>query len=212
MSPETIVATVNGESIPVAELRHWMLLHKAEVYGKFYRLRGVKEKTNDFWTSRTAGEIPLDILKQYALKSAIRFKMQQILTIQSGFGIPIQYDDLMIEMSKVNKERKKQVENGQVVYGIFQYTPRTYLDHVKDLMVRELKNYLLENDLKPNDSKLRSMYHENLVDEEPATFEQAKGFLRMQYVDRNYDGFIDSILDMADVQINHCQLDKVGID
>jgi hypothetical protein len=118
----------------------------------------------------------------------------------------------MIEMSKVNKERKKQVENGQVVYGIFQYTPRTYLDHVKDLMVRELKNYLLENDLKPNDSKLRSMYDENLVDEEPATFEQAKGFLRMQYVDRNYDGFIDSILDMADVQINHCQLDKVGID
>ena len=143
------VAWINNEPITKAELKHWMLLEKANVYGYFYRKYNVSD-SDKFWTQKQGDEIPLGKLKQVALEKASKCKVQQILALEKGIIKTANFDEIIRELETVNTERKRKVENSEPIYGPIQFTSRTYFFHVFDKMVIELKNELAKDELKPD--------------------------------------------------------------
>jgi hypothetical protein len=202
---QNVVAWVNNEAITKAELKHWMLLEKANVYNYFYR----KYKADDsqqFWTQKLGDEIPLEKLKSVAMKKAKQCKVQQILARKKGLIDIINFDEIIGQLELVNADRKKKVENGEPIYGPVEFTSRTYFFHVFDKMQIDLKNELAKEELKPDNSVLMKMKSEH-----KQTSNDASGFLTMQYVDANYDLYINKLMSIIEVKINKGSYDEVHL-
>lgn len=199
------VAWVNNEVITTAELKHWMLLEKANVYNYFYRKYGVNDSDN-FWTQKQGDEIPLIKLKETALEKAKTHKIQQILAREKGLIETCNFDEILEELETINAERKQKVERGEPIYGPIQFTSRTYYFHVFDKMQIELKNELAKNELKPSHEELISMKNNH-----SKTSKDITGFLTMQYADKQYDSYIDQQMKELDVEINETVYNKISL-
>jgi len=182
-----IAASIGNEVITKTELNHWMLLEKANVYSYFFRKYGTQD-SEDFWTKKLGGEIPLEKLKAVAIESAKRCKVQQILALEKGIIKTANFDEIMDDLENINAERKRKVENGEPIYGPKQFTTRTYFSHVFDKMVIALKNELAKDELKPNNEQLKLLGEKAIDSKKDIT-----GFLIMQYVDINYEAYIDNL-------------------
>jgi len=200
-----IVASINNEVITKTELNHWMLLEKANVYGYFYRKYDVQD-SEQFWTEKLGNEIPLEKLKETALNRAKRCKVQQILALEKGIIKTASFDEIMDELASVNIERKLKVENGEPIYGPVKFTSRTYFSHVFDKMVIALKNELAKNELKPNAEQM-SLFQDKAINSE----KDISGFLTMQYVDSNFDAYIDSLTVGTTMDIDDKVYGKINI-
>lgn len=201
-----LVATLGSESITSTELKHWMLLEKANVYNYFYRKYKVDD-SNQFWTQELGGEIPLEKLKAIALEKAKRCKVQQILALEKGVIKTTNFDEIIGEIDGVNEERMEKAEKGEPIYGPVQFTTRTYFSHVFDKLVIELKNELAKKELKPGKEELQ------LVQEKAGqTSMDNTGFLKMQFADQHYDAYIDELMGAADINVNIDVYDKISFD
>jgi len=201
-----IVAWLNNEPITNSELKHWMLLEKANVYNYFYRKYGVGDSKH-FWTQKYGNEIPLEMLKELAIENAKRCKIQQILALEKGIIKTTSFDEITKEMEKVNAERKKKVEKGEPIYGPVQFTSRTYFYHVFDKMVIDLKNKFSKHELKPDNEELMIMQKDK---GQPS--KDILGFLIMQYVENNYDRYIDKLMIGFDIKVNKDVYEKISLD
>lgn len=202
---QNVVALVNNEAITKSELKHWMLLEKANVYNYFYSKFGVNDSDN-FWTQKLGDEIPLKKLKETAIEKAKRCKVQQIIALKKGIIKTANFDEIISELEKVNIERNMKVENNEPIYGPVQFTSRTYFFHVFDKMQIELKTELAKDELKPSKDILLTMQKDN-----PDAKKDISGFLTMQYVDKNYDIYIDKLVYMADMKINTKVYNKISM-
>lgn len=203
---QNVVAWINNEAITKAELKHWMLLEKANVYNYFYRKYGVNDN-NKFWTQKQGNEIPIDKLKKTALEKAKRCKIQQIIALNKGLIETTNFDNIIGELETVNAERERKVENGEPVYGPVQFTSRTYFSHVFDKMKIELKTELAKDELKPDKKDLLGM-QKDLTQ----SLEDISGFLTMQYVDLNYESYIDKQMIGLQINLNEAVYKKISID
>ncbi len=200
-----LVAWLEKEAITKSELKHWMLLEKANVYSYFYRKYGV-EDSEHFWTQKLGDEIPLEKLKALALDKAKRCKIQQKLALEKGIIKTANFDEIAEEMETINADRKQKVERGEAIYGPVKFTSRTYFSHVFDKMVIELKNELAKNELKPSNKELMRMKKnsgQDLIDN--------SGFLTMQYVDIHYDSFIDELIGGIDIELNEVVYNRISL-
>lgn len=201
----SIVLWVNDMPVTTSEFEFQMLRNKAEVTGYFYRKHKISD-SDIFWISSFQNESPLEMLKKLALEDAIKCKVQQQLAIKKGVSDNFDFDEMIKEMEAVNLERKQKVQLGEVVYGPVSFTPRTYFDYVFDQMVYELKYELSLSELKPGQKELELM-QKSL--EFPAS--EIAGFLTMQYVDLNYNSFIDSLMNAANIKINQDVIAEIGV-
>jgi len=200
-----MVARVNNELVTKSELQYWMLLKKANVYNYFYRKYKVDD-SDQFWTQKRGGEIPLETLKELALENVKRCKTQQILALEKGIINTTNFNEIIGEMDKVNAERKEKAEKGEPIYGPVQFTTRTYFFHVFDKMVIELKNELVKNELKPHKEELQLMQ-----EKAGQTSRDNTGFLSMQYVDNHYDSYIDMLVSGVDIELNEEVYEKISL-
>lgn len=203
-NPE-VVAWVNNHAITKSELKHWMLLEKANVFNYFHRKHGVNDNEN-FWTQKLGDEIPIKKLKETALKQAKRCKVQQIIALKKGIIETTNFDKIIGELEIVNTERNQKVERGEPVYGPVQFTSRTYFSHIFDKMQIELKNELAKKELKPTQH-----YLQNMTQKYPEANKDITGFLSMQYVDNNYDNYFDSLTNTFELKINKSVFKTVSL-
>jgi hypothetical protein len=205
-SKPDVVARLDSEAITKSELKHWMLLEKANVYSYFYRKYKV-EDSEHFWTQELGDEIPLEKLKALALEKAKRCKVQQILALEKGITKTANFDEIAEEMKAVNEERRQKLEKGEPIYGPVQFTSRTYFSHVFDKMVIELKNELVKHELKPGEEELLIMQKNAGL----ASGEKA-GFLSIQYVDQHYEAYIDKLTSATHLKVNTDVYDNIRLE
>ena len=203
---DNVVARVNDFPISNAELKFWMLLQRAEVYNYFYEKYGV-EDSDDFWEQKINGEAPLKMLKKLALKKAVRCKIQQILALKKEVVQQIDFDSIMSKMEEENQRRKEKIEKGEVVYGLSKYTKRTFFVGEFDKMLIKLKSELLKEELKPTEEDLTL-----LVNDKDYSLKDNYGFYQMRYVEKNYEKYIDSLVEVADVVINNKNWNAIEAD
>ncbi|MCF8381591.1 MAG: hypothetical protein K9H49_18605 [Bacteroidales bacterium] len=191
-----VIAHVNQYPISKSELKYWMLLQRAEVYIFFYEEYGIID-SDDFWEQKVEGDSPLDKLKELALEKAVRCKAQQILALEKGIVKQIDFDQIISNMDDENKRRKAKVEKGEVVYGQLEFTKRTYFAHEFDKMILKLIPELIKSELKPSEEDLKS-----LIKNEDFSLEDNYGFYQMQYAEKNYQQYIDGLVEKAEIEIN----------
>jgi len=150
-----IVATVDGAPIVVPELRHFMRLHRAEVYNHFYRTHDATHDST-FWTTDFGGTTPLTRLKHRFLQAAIRYKVQQTTACDLGLDVPRHYDSLMAERKRVNERRAQKAEQGAPVYEPVRFTSRNYFSKARDEMVRETIEILSQTRLFTDNASVES--------------------------------------------------------
>lgn len=190
------VAWVDQHPISRSEFEHWMLLERAEVHNYFYRTYNEAD-SEDFWEKEIDGESPLEMLKHLSLEKAVRCKVQQIIALDKGIVEHIDFDQMMLEMQEENLRRKRKIEQGKVVYGAKKYTERTFFAHEFDKMLIQLKYELSKKELKASEEQLKA-----LVKNKDYPLEENHGFYQLQYAEKNYDGFIDSIINTVDIKLN----------
>ena len=183
-----------------------MLLQRAEVYNYFYEKYGVGD-SDGFWEHDINGESPLEMLKKLALKKAVRCKVQQILALKKGVVQQIDFDSIMLGMKVENQRRKIKVEKGEVVYGSLKFTNRTFFAYEFDKMRIKLKSELVKEELKPSDEDLQL-----LVTDTAYSLKDNYGFYQMQYVEENYEKYIDGLVEVAEVVINNRNWNAVDAD
>lgn len=192
-----VIAWVNQYPVSNAEFKHWMLLQRAEVHNYFYNKYQLAD-SEDFWETEKEGQSPLEKLKEMALEKAARCKVQQVMALKKGIVDNIDFDQMMVEMQEENLQRKKKIERGEVVYGAKRYTPRTYFAHEFDKMVIQLKTALVNDELRPSEKDIKA-----LIENDDYPLDEHKGFYQMQYVEKNYDQFIDSLVNTAAIELNN---------
>jgi len=203
---ENVIAWVKNEAITTAELKHWMLLGKANVFNYFHQKYGVNDSKN-FWIQKLGNEIPLEKLKETALEQAKRCKVQQIIALEKGIIETANFDEILGKLQKINDERKQKIEKGEPIYGPIRFTSRTYFFHVFDKMQIELKTELAKDELKPGKEDLL-----NLRKNKEQSLQEISGFLTMQYVDKNYESYIDKQTSKLDIKLNKSVYKKISLD
>ncbi len=191
-----VIAWVNQYPVSSAEFKHWMLLQRAEVHNYYYNKYQLAD-SEDFWETEKEGQSPLEMLKEMALEKAVRSKIQQIIALEKGIVEHIDFDQMMLEMQEENLKRKTKIEKGEVVYGAKRYTERTYFAHEFDKMVIRLKAALAEDELEAPEKELEAM-----VQNDNFPLHENQGFYQLQYVEENYNHFIDMMVSKAEIILN----------
>ena len=191
-----VVALVNHYPISSSEFKYWMLLQRAEVYNYYYEEYGIID-SDKFWEQKINQKSPLEMLKDLALQKAVRCKIQQILALEKGIVDQIDFDRIISKMEDENQRRKEKVEKGEVIYGALKFTQRTFFAHEFDKMLMSLKVELLKSELKPSEKDL-----ELLIKNKEYPLKDNYGFYQMQYVEENYDQYIDGQVGNAHIEVN----------
>jgi len=97
------------------------------------------------------------------------------------------------------------VENGEPIYGPKQFTSSTNFFHVFDKIVITLKNELTKEELEPNNEQLKSLLEKSRDSNKDIT-----GFLTMQYVDTNYEAYIDNLTVETTMKIEKKVYEKIS--
>lgn len=194
---DNIVAWVEDAPITKSEMSFWMNKSKAEVYRYFYITYGVND-SEMFWSSTFRGESPAEMLKDIALQNAKGYKVEQILAHKKGVETDFNFDVLRSNMEYENNLREQKIQDDQIIYGPKRFTIHKYFSYQRDKMVYELKQQLAEQELKPTFEDMEALNPNSLV-----STSDYKGFLTMQYVDENYEAFIEKRATSAEVLVNH---------
>jgi len=191
-----VVAWVDEAPITSSEMDYWMLLNKAEVYRHFYQEYGIND-SDTFWLSTYGGKQPTEMLKTRALYEARRCKVQQLLALQKGVSTEINFDSIVANLEQENIRRAEKVRRGEPIYGPKKFTVRTYFASEHDKMVYALKDKLAEQELKPTQREMELLRSNNKVSGSDRDL-----FFTMQFVDENYDAYIDSVTRSSTIIIN----------
>jgi hypothetical protein len=155
ISNETTVASVNGESIVVAELLIAASHARGGIVADFSTRYGARVDEG-FWTARFGGERPIDALKRKALELAIQRKAEQLLMKQQGILPDASYHGYLALLASENRRRREALRTGLPIYGPQQYGEQDYLEYLISNGIIELEARL--PGLAAGDAELRREY------------------------------------------------------
>lgn len=159
-APEAeLVARVNGSPVTALEFKREMERHRAVIIEAFQRTYGAKVD-NRFWQAEFNGENPETTLKQRALKSIVRIKVELELARRHGLIQGTTYNDLLREMDKENERRLAAVRAKQPVYGPVPLDEPSFMNIYMSKRRIELKEKLSLDELKAGDEVLKRHYEE----------------------------------------------------
>lgn len=125
---------------------------------------GHKENTD--WVLSVNGdgisEEELDMLGQDE-EQAVYMKVLQQWGQELGLMKVLSYGDFLESLAQENEERAKKLENGEVVYGVTEYSPYQYYRVLRSEYERMIKDELID---KVASEELRTYYNDNLSDYE----------------------------------------------
>ena len=141
LNDKNVVALVNSHPIHVKEFLFQAARERTLVYTYFadkYKLGEEPLK----WENSYDGEIPKQLLKDRALKAAIRVKLQQIRMKDAGIQNEIDYLSFNNQYKKLISERKLKAKRGEVLYGPPLITEEEYFNYLFSNNVIRLQSKL----------------------------------------------------------------------
>jgi hypothetical protein len=151
------IAEVNGDVITAVEFDRMLRLQRADVIDYFTRTYGA-QFDKDFWHTSYKDEIPSDKAKEWALREAVKLKLQLRLAQDNGIIQGTSYNYLISEMDKENERRSSAKRSGEPIYGPVQYDENTFVDFFLSKKWMELKEKLSEGVLAVTDEQLKKHY------------------------------------------------------
>lgn len=137
-SQPSIVAWVNGIPIEEREMQMAMNQQRSLVLNYFYEKYGA-EDSSVFWEGTYGGEVPIDRLKEHALDTLVRYKVERGLAYEEKLIQALDYKSFLSEWQLENKRRKQTVAEGGVIYGPVAFSEEQYLQYRHSKLMIELK-------------------------------------------------------------------------
>lgn len=134
----TYLLTVDGYGVTEEEFLLFLSDQKAATANYFWTKYQVQPDA-DFWTTAVNGETPIEYAKERALNALVESKVVFIMAAERGILDYQSYDGLLESMEEENAERARKLENGEVVYGLSQFTPFTYYQYLNQNAGAELE-------------------------------------------------------------------------
>jgi hypothetical protein len=134
-----VVAEVDGEPVVEREFRTFLAERRADTMAYFRTTYGADPNRPGFWTAAFGErqEVPLEKAKADAMRELVRVKAQLLVARDAGVTHDIAYESILRRMEQENRERKERLAKGEVIFGLQQYTEKTYVHYT-------LANWLLE--------------------------------------------------------------------
>lgn len=159
VSPDEIVAKVNGYSITAQELSDRMEAEKSFIIEKY----GENKKINDdFWESEIDGVTLLSKLQDHTLEILTKFKVEQQIAVENKIidKSNTTYASIIKLMENENNSRSQKIANSQPVYGVKKYTKTSFFTYYYSNLQIDNKNKLgsTGGTLYTNDKDLRAWY------------------------------------------------------
>gem|GEM_PF-1213855 len=152
-----IVARVNGEPIPEAELGRAMTALRAHVLDDFRRERGASWSPA-FWQTKHGGERPLDVLREQALSEVVRSRIILRLAAEQGLLEDPSYEGQQRDLASENARRSADQQAGLPVYGPVMLDELRYDELRLGTLAVELQERLADDELSLSETKLRDHY------------------------------------------------------
>lgn len=150
--------TVNGYG--VTEEEFLMFLRDQKAVTTNYYWTNYKMETDDaFWRTEVDGQTPLEYAKDRALTQVTEAKVEFILASEKDILEYKDYDEMMKDMEKENKERAEKKDSGETFYGVEEYSPFTYYQYLSGGARAELENRQIEK-TNPSKEELETLYEE----------------------------------------------------
>lgn len=130
--------TVDGYGVTEEEFLLFLSDQKAATANYFWTQYQVQPDA-DFWTTAVNGETPLAYAKERALDALVTAKITFIMAAERDILAYQSYDGLLDSMEEENADRARKLENGEVVYGVSQFTPFTYYQYLNQNAGAELE-------------------------------------------------------------------------
>lgn len=148
--------TVDGYGVTEEEFLLFLSGQKAVAANYFWTKYQVQPDA-DFWTTAVNGETPIEYAKEQALDALVESKITFIMAAERGILDYQDYDGLLESMEEENADRARKLENGEVVYGLSQFTPFTYYQYLNQNAGAELE-YSQRELIDPSREELRQTY------------------------------------------------------
>lgn len=153
------VAWVNGVPIETREFEAALMAERIGVISYFQTAYGA-EYDNRFWNTLYGGENPIEILRDKALATCVRNKVQQIAAIKSGIldAEGASYTTFLQRLTDENNRREEAVTRNEVIYGPTQYEEQDFYSYLLSNVANKLKEQLASGELAPTTEELETFY------------------------------------------------------
>lgn len=113
-----------------------------------------------FWERETDGELPYEKLAEAAIEDLKYFHAVYGLAEEKGYVEDGSYGAFLKRMEKENALRKDRIENGEVVYGLSEYSPELFLEYETDLIQKSYCGDLDNEGMEVTDADRKQYYEE----------------------------------------------------
>lgn len=212
------IATVNGEAITEKELFLFIDQYRASFVQEACQKTGL-EYNDNFWEAEYNGTTMSMGLKNKALKHAVKIKVQQIKMVDENIMESSSYQYFLDELTTENSRREQALNQGSVVYGIQQYTEKSYFDYLFENRLIRLKEIMGKNELAASDQILEQFYEEIKVNYPffqnenggYREFADVKGAVQARYIDMRYEEWVENQVKHAKVDIHENLFDRLPV-
>ncbi|MFI7497649.1 hypothetical protein ACIBVL_03890 [Streptomyces sp. NPDC049687] len=206
-----VVATIDGQDIPVRELALYLAQERAATFTHFRQKFGAEDGPR-FWTTEHDGQTPAAYLRERALSDVTRAAVELDLAHRQGLVADSGYDAFLRNWRTENARRRKAVAAHQVIYGPVQYTESNYFTYVLSNLAAALRDRLTDTRaITTSDSALRSYFTAHRGDFPHQSFATAQEEVRQAYVLARYRALIEHLAGSAHVRVHHRVFDAVPV-
>lgn len=122
---------IGGTTIQEDEYLLFMNDTRQEVLTYFREQYGMTIGDQD-WGTTIDGEVPCQVLADRTTEKLSELKALYALAEQRGYVDSTSYKSLIKRMDAENARRKDKIKNGEIVYGLSEYSLHTYLEYEMD--------------------------------------------------------------------------------
>jgi hypothetical protein len=206
-----VVATIDGQDIPVRELALYLAQERAATFTHFRQKFGADDGPH-FWTTPHDGQTPAAYLRERALADVTRATVELDLAHRQGLVADSGYDAFLHNWQTENARRRKAVAAHQVIYGPVQYTESNYFTYVLSNLAAALRDRLTDTRaITTPDTALRSYFAAHPGDFPHQSFTTARDEVRQAYVLDRYQAMIGRLTESARVRVHHAVFDTVPV-
>ena len=161
MSENPFSLTINGFKISEEEFLEAASQRKYEVTSYFSGKSGGNVDAG-FWEREMEGEVPYEKLAEAAIEELKYFHAVYGLAAEKGYIEDESYESFLKRWELENKVRKEKIENGEVVYGLSEYSLDLYREYEMDTIQKSYCENLENEGMDITDAERAQYYAEHL--------------------------------------------------
>ena len=187
--------TIDGEKISRKEYE--TAVEQVEYDTEMYIQDNFGEEMSDgFWEKEYDGSEGYEILTERAMERIQNVHAVYDLAYENGDVADKSFDAIQERCAKENERRKKAIEDGQVIYGLKEYTFELYEEYEMGMLKETYCNSLDREGMKLSEDEVKEHYQNNdwLVggDEQKSSFEKAKIAVERDLREKKYDEMVET--------------------